>query len=186
MEPAPVRVVLDANVLFPFTLRDTLLRAGAAGYLQVVWSDEILDEARRSLVRSGTLSEPQAARLIAAMTSAFPEAQVTGFEALIPAMRNEANDRHVVAAAVKAEAQLIVTSNLKDFVPLPEGIEARSPDDLLLRLYDFDPDGMLDLLREQAAALRNPPRSVEELVTALAKLAPGFAASARAALTTPE
>jgi hypothetical protein len=46
MFPAPFRVVLDANVLFPLTVRDTLLRAAALGMYQVHWSEEILDEAR--------------------------------------------------------------------------------------------------------------------------------------------
>jgi hypothetical protein len=48
MVPVTFRVVLDANVLFPFSLRDTLLRAAAAGYFQVYWSTEILDETSRN------------------------------------------------------------------------------------------------------------------------------------------
>jgi predicted nucleic acid-binding protein len=80
MVPVTFRVVLDANVLFPFSLRDTLLRAAAAGYFQVYWSAEILDETTRNLLKTGTISEPQAARLIAAMTGAFPEAMVEGYE----------------------------------------------------------------------------------------------------------
>lgn len=55
MVPAPFIVVLDANVLFPFTLRDTLLRA-AAGFYQVRWTEQILDEATRNLVSTGTLN----------------------------------------------------------------------------------------------------------------------------------
>ena len=66
MIPAPAKVVLDANVLFPFSLRDTLLRAAAEGYFQVYWSEQILEEARRNLVESATITEAQANTLIAA------------------------------------------------------------------------------------------------------------------------
>ena len=59
-----MKVVLDANVLFPFSLRDTLLRAAAEGHFQVYWSPEILEEARRSLVKSAAITEPQASRLL--------------------------------------------------------------------------------------------------------------------------
>jgi hypothetical protein len=46
----------DANVLFPFTLRDTLLRAAEAGVYQLYWSEAILEEVRRNLVATGTTS----------------------------------------------------------------------------------------------------------------------------------
>jgi predicted nucleic acid-binding protein len=171
MITAPFKVVLDANVLYPFSLRDTLLRAAAAALFQAYWSDEILEEIRRNLVKSAAVPEGSAARLITTMKAAFPEARVTGYE-----------DAHVAAAAVKAGAQVIVTSNLADFRELPEGIEAQSPDEFLGNLFDLDRDGLVDLLREQAAALRRPPRSFEELIAGLAKVVPGFATSIRAHL----
>lgn len=68
-----------------------------------------------------------------------------------------------------------MTSNLKDFRLLPEGIEAQSPDQFLSNLFDLDPDGMVDLVRTQAAALRNPPVSFDELLRGLAKKVPEFA-----------
>jgi predicted nucleic acid-binding protein len=182
MITAPFKVVLDANVLYPFSLRDTLLRAAAAALFQVYWSDEILEEMRRNLVKSAAVPEDRAARLIATMTAAFPEARVTGYESLVVSMTNDPKDAHVAAAAVKAGAQVIVTSNLTDFRDLPEGIEAQSPDEFLGNLFDLDRDGLVDLLREQAAALRRPPRSFEELVTGLAKVVPDFAASVLAHL----
>ncbi len=56
MIPAPFRVVLDANVLYPFTLRDTLLRAAANDFFQVHWSEAILDETTGNLVANGIMS----------------------------------------------------------------------------------------------------------------------------------
>jgi predicted nucleic acid-binding protein len=172
---APFKVVLDGNVLFPFSLRDTLLRAAAAGLFQLYWSEEILDETMRKLVGTGTITDEQAARLRAAMTRAFPESMVVGYESLVDVMPNEPKDRHVAAAAVKAGAQVIVTNNLKDFRTLPDGIEAQSADEFLCNLFDLVPDQMVDLVREQAAALKNPPRSFGELLGGLAKTVPEFA-----------
>lgn len=171
---AHMRVVLDANVLYPFSLRDTLLRAAEFGLFQVYWSDEILEETRRNLVASAGVSEELAERLITLMKTAFPEAVVAGYGTLVDSMANHPKDRHVAAAAHKADAQLIITHNLKDFVPLPQGIEARSPDDFLCDLFDLDPQGMFALLRAQAEALRNPPVSLDSLLTGLAKTVPSF------------
>jgi len=111
MVPAPFKVVLDANVLYPFTLRDTLLRAASRGLFQAYWSEQILEEARRNLVSTATITSEQAERLLATMRRAFPESTVRGHETLIAAMQNEEKDRHVAAAAVKVGAQVIVTLN---------------------------------------------------------------------------
>jgi predicted nucleic acid-binding protein len=174
---AQFRVLLDANVLYPFSLRDTLLRAAAEGLFQVYWSEQILEEVERNLVSKGTISREQATRLRHAMTRAFPESMVTGYEHLISVMSNDDKDKHVAAAALRAGVQVIVTNNLKDFRDLPEGIEAQSPDEFLCNLFDLDPEGMVELIENQAAALRNPPRSFEALLQGLAKMAPTFAKS---------
>lgn len=165
-------VVLDANVLFPFTLRDTLLRAAASDLYQVRWSAEILDEMTRNLVSTGTMPEAKAKKLRGLMESHFPDAEVFGYQSLILAMNNHEKDRHVVAAAVKAGAQVITTSNLKDFGQLPDGIEAQSPDEFLCNLFDLAPEKFIELLRSQAEELVAPEVSFETLLRALARSAP--------------
>lgn len=182
MVAAPFIVVLDANVLFPFTLRDTLLRAAALHFYQVRWTAQILDEMTRNLVSTGTMSQEKADRLRTVMERAFPDAEVTGFEALIASMPNDEQDRHVLAAAVKAGAQVVTTANLKDFTELPPGIEAQSPDEFLGNLFDLDPAGFVELLRDQAADLDRPPVSFEELLTRLAKVVPETIAAVQAHL----
>jgi predicted nucleic acid-binding protein len=179
MFPSPFRVVVDANVLFPFTLRDTMLRAAARGLFQVYWSEQILEEARRNLLESAAMTEEQAERLMATMRRAFPEATVHGHESLIDGMPNDPKDRHVAAVAVKAGAQVIVTRNLKDFASLPEGIDAQSPDAFLESLVDLDRDGVVALVVEQAAALQKPARTVEEILSALGKMVPEFVQALR-------
>jgi hypothetical protein len=62
---------------------------------------------------------------------------------------------------------VVVTNNLRDFVPLPEGIEVESPDDFLCNRFDLDPDGFVALLRSQSADMRNPPVSMEMLLERL-------------------
>jgi predicted nucleic acid-binding protein len=167
MIPAPFKVVLDACVLYPFTVRDVLLQAAASGFYQVFWSEMILDEALRNLVADRRMSEEHAAKLMAAMRRAFPEAQVTDYEGLITAMRNDEKDRHVVAAAVKAGAQVIVTSNKRDFYDLPSGIEVQTPDEFLSNLFDLDPSHMLGVLDALARRYRKPPMEVPRILDAL-------------------
>lgn len=179
MVPAPFIVLLDANVLFPFTLRDTLLRAAAAGFYQLRWSSRILDEMERNLVTTTTMSADKAAKLRAIMEREFPEAAVPGYEQLIAAMPNDEKDRHVAAAALKSGAQVIVSFNLKDFSPLPEGVEAQSPDAFLTNLFDLDPEYFLELLREQAGDLQNPPVRFDELLTRLERVVPDLVSSVR-------
>lgn len=180
MIPAPFIVVVDANVFFPLTLRDTVLRAAAAGFYQLRWSARILDEMERNLVSTGTVPADKAARLRAAMERHFPEAEVTGYEPLIAGLRNDEKDRHVVAAAVKSGAQVITTSNLRDFTPLPDGLEAQSPDEFLSNLFDLDPVGFVRMLREQAGDLVKPPVSFQELLERLERAVPNLVQLVRA------
>jgi predicted nucleic acid-binding protein len=175
MVPAPFRVVLDACVLYSFTLRDTLLWAAHRDFYQPCWSKQILDEAIRNLVEDEQMDATQAAHLRTTMASAFPAAEVTDYEPYVAAMKNDPKDRHVAACALKAGAQVIVTSNLRDFRDLPSGIEAQSPDEFLCHLFDLGSDAMTELVRVQAARHKNPPHSFDEVVVALAKSAPRFA-----------
>lgn len=184
MVPAPFVVVVDANVLFPLTLRDTVLRAAAADFYQLRWSKEILDEMERNLVSTGAVPADKATRLRTTMERFFPEAMVTGYEPLIVAMQNDMKDRHVVAAAVKAGAQVVITANLKDFTVLPDGIEAQSPDEFLCNLFDLDPWRFLDVLREQALDLQKPSVTFEELLDRLTRSVPDLVTAVREYLAT--
>lgn len=177
MFPAPFRVVVDACALIPVTLCDTLLRAASAGFFQVYWSEEILEETRRNLVGTLGLTGEQAAFRCNAMRKHFGEAMVTGYEPYIAAMENDPKDRHVAAAALKVSAQVIVTSNMRDFKKLPEGIEAQSPDEFLCNLFSLSPGRMVALVKAQAAALKRPPVSFEQVLGGLAIVAPEFAAA---------
>lgn len=178
-------VVLDACVLIPATLRDTLLRAVEKGMYRLHWNDEILDEVRRNLVKREMTSPEDAQDLIDQMSYFFDEANVRGYEALIPAMTNDKKDRHVLAAAVISRSQVIVTSNIKDFPPAslaPFGIETQTPDEFLTNLFYLNPKLMQEILREQARDLRDPPVTVLEVIEVLSIVAPGFVKLVRSSL----
>ncbi len=178
-------VVLDASVLIPAAPRDTLLRAAAKGLYRLHWSRDILEEVRRNLVGHGMTDETGARRLLGVMEASFPESLVQGYKPLVPVMTNHPKDRHVLAAAVVAGAQVIVTTNLRHFgdeALAPYGLEAQSPDTFLTHLYDLNPGQMVEIIRQQAAALRNPPRTTDDVLANLWLHAPGFARRIRSEL----
>src|SRR5436190_17394778 len=114
--------VLDADVLFPMILRDTLLRAASTGCFRPHWSARILGEVVRNLIDDYGMDATKAAALRALIEEAFPDANVENWERLEPGMRNHPKDRHITAAAASIGAGIIVTSNIRDFTDLPVGI----------------------------------------------------------------
>lgn len=183
-------VLLDACVLYPASLRDTLIRAGRAGFYQPYWTDQILDEAVRNLIKDGRVTKTQAEHLISQMKKALPAATIplANYASLIPAMENDPGDRHVLAAAVANKVQVIVTSNLKHFpdsVLEKYNVEAQSPDEFLVYQSDFNPQLMAAILEEQAKNLKKPPVSVEQLMEALGKQVPDFVKFIRSYLNLP-
>ena len=171
--------LLDANVLYPAYLRDALLRLAEAEIYQVRWSRQVLDEMARNVLQNNpNLPEERIERLVRTMKRAFPEAMVTGHEPLIPSMTNNPKDRHVMAAAVKGRADVIVTSNVRDFPPEacePYDVDVQTPDEFLRYQWEIgDPDFLLGVFDDWASQLKSPPLSLEELLERLARVAPNF------------
>lgn len=170
--------VLDACVLVPVALADTLLRVAEKGLYRPLWSERILGEAQAAVeeIHPGI----DAAKRFASMSEAFDDALVTGWEELEPGVHlPDEDDRHVVAAAVRGGAQGIITANVKDFPAAalePLGLEAVHPDDFLLDQLDLSPPTLLQVIREQAAHTRKPPLTPQDLATLLGRAGvPGFA-----------
>jgi hypothetical protein len=134
----PLAAVLDANAIWSAALRDTLLRAAEAGLYSPLWTARILEEMARSLKeKRPDLSERAIDRTVARMLSEFNGALIEGYEHLIPVMQNNEGDRHVLAAAVHTNADVIITWNLRHFpeaARAPYGIRLRSPDEFLCLL----------------------------------------------------
>lgn len=170
--------LLDASVLVPAALRDTLLRTADSYLYRPIWSEAVLAELEGTLTGDIGVRQEQAAALLQAMHGAFPDAEVEGFENLIPAMTVEPKDRHVAAAAVTDHAQVIVTLNLSDFPQAalePYNVEAQSPDEFLEHLFDLDPDRKVEIIVEQAADLTYPPLTPRDVCAHLRRFAPRFA-----------
>jgi len=145
--PAPLlRVVLDANVLAYLTLIRLLLRL--AHYERIFlpfWSQKLLEETWRTYAVKLRQGEPYASARLAEIVIGFPDALQSDLEPLIDQCTNDAKDRHVLAAAIKAQAQVIVTFNQKHFRPehLEQwGIVAQNPNDFLIELYSKHPAAM--------------------------------------------
>jgi predicted nucleic acid-binding protein len=172
--------VLDANVLYPASLRDVLLRLAAEEFYDLRWSARILEETERNLAANGLMSSAQAERLVGVMREAFEGAcaDETAIAALEGAMTNDPKDRHVMAAAVAGEAQAVVTMNVSDFPEEsaePFGVEVMHPDEFLMVLFALNEGLVGDIVCRQAAALRRPPMSVAEVLDALRLTVPTFA-----------
>lgn len=157
-------VVLDACVLAPFPVCDLFLRLAEEPRLYSPrWSDEILDEVRRTQVAKLGWPERLADYWRQEVTAAFPEALVTGYGPLIQQCRNREEDRHVLAAAIKAPAHAIVTFNRKHFPPReiePFPIVVHHPADYLCALYDMDPGVVTSRIHEIAMKRKLEPVEV--------------------------
>lgn len=165
-------VVYDACVLYPAPLRDLLVRVALSGLVRARWRETILEECFRSIAAQRPDLKPEALfRTRDLMRVAVADCMVTGHEHLVSGLNlPDPNDRHVLAAAIRAGAQVIVTTNVKDFpsAALAEyGVEALHPDDFVLDLLDLAPVTIADVVRAQADALKKPPRSVNELLDTL-------------------
>ena len=165
-------VVLDANVLYPFRKRDVLLRFAHAGLFRARWTDRILGEWTDALLGAKPHLADSVRSQRAAMARAFPDALVTGHELLEGALAlPDPDDRHILAAAVLARAEIIVTDNLKDFPAAalePFGVEAMTADAFLARAHDLHPDAALAAMRSLRRGYRNPPYAPDELLGDLA------------------
>lgn len=152
-------------------LCDSLLSIAEEGLYQPLWSAHTLDELRRNLLRHGIAEAPVNHR-IEQMTAHFPGSSVEDYEPLIPAMTNAPGDRHVLAAAVRGGAELIVTENLRDFpasATKPYDIEVVNQDEFLLDQLDLDPRRVQHALTQQVSRYRRLPRTGEDLVIMLGR-----------------
>lgn len=172
MRHSPYTAVYDANVLYPAPLRDFLMRLALTGAYRARWSAQIHDEWKRNLLmKRPDLTVDQVNRTSALMDRAIPDALVTDYESIVAQLDlPDADDRHVLAAAIKCNASAIVTFNLKDFPQAALdswGIEALHPDEFIVDLWDLDQAAVVEAAQRQRASLKNPPHTVREYLDKL-------------------
>lgn len=165
MRHSPFTAVYDACVLYPAPLRDFLMWLALSGRFRARWSLEIHNEWKRNLLKNRPdLTTEQLDRTSDLMDQAIPDACVYGYERLIEGLTlPDVDDRHVLAAAIRCNASVIVTFNQKDF---PDetlgtfGIEAQHPDEFVDNLFDLDPAAVVAAAQRQRKQLKTPPMDV--------------------------
>lgn len=167
-------VLVDACSLVPALNRNLLLSLAEAELFRVRWSVAILDEAERAIAKviaaKGVAdAESMAKRARANMEHAFGEATVTGYEDLIDGLKGlpDLKDAHVIAAAVKTRASVIVTDNLRDFpeqLLAPLDLEAKTADAFIADTIDLDIGRAVAAVRRMRERFRKPEKSPEVLL----------------------
>lgn len=161
--------VLDANVLHSYPLTSLLLELAEARLFRPTWSADIHAEWTRSVLAARPdIAAAALERRRAAMDAALPDACVSGYQRLIPALTlPDPDDRHVLAVAIRAKAQVIVTFNEKDF-PATElavyEVDTQHPDVFLRHLIDLNPATVRGRVQAMLAAWQQPPNTAEHFI----------------------
>lgn len=162
--------VLDTNVVYPVIIRDILFWFAYYDLYTPKWSEHIFDEWKRVMLEKG-VSEEDANKRISKANSAFPDALVNNYKGLINHLElPDEDDRHVLAAALKTNANLIVTNNIKDF---PEkylqsfSLSAKTADDFLTDIIDLNPDQAVAAFKEMVLNKKNPKQDEFEVLNQL-------------------
>jgi predicted nucleic acid-binding protein len=164
--------VLDTNVIYPIEIRDLLFWFAYYDLYTPKWSEHVFDEWKDVMIRKGVDPE-EAAKRVNKANQAFPDALVTKYNGLIDGLKlPDPKDCHVLAAAIKCNANVIVTNNLKDF---PQdylqsfGIDVKSADDFLTDIIDLNHKTAVKAYRELVLNRKNPPLDEYEILDRLRK-----------------
>ncbi|HEX8357846.1 MAG TPA: PIN domain-containing protein [Segetibacter sp.] len=162
--------VLDTNVVYPLISRDLLLWFAHYDLYTPKWSVHIFDEWRDVMMRKG-VTELEAEKRVGKANLAFPDALVQNYEGLIGHLTlPDKKDCHVLAAAIKTNANIIVTNNIKDF---PEAylqsfsLKATTTDDFLTDIIDLNPTEAVSAFREMVLNKKNPPLDEYQVLSQL-------------------
>ena len=161
--------VYDACVLYPAPLRDLLMHLALSDLFRAKWTAAIHDEwIRKVLQDRPDLTATQLQRTRTLMDAHVRDCLVSNYEDLIPELNlPDADDRHVLAAAIRSGAEVIVTYNLADFprdALAQFGIEAQHPDEFIMNLLRLAPSVVCAAVQRQRQNLKNPPRTADELL----------------------
>jgi hypothetical protein len=167
--------VLDACVLYPVPIRDLLLNLAYFDLYTPKWTDKIQEEwTRNLLINRPDLSSLQLQKTADAMNIAFPDSNVTNYESIITSVNlPDSGDCHVLAAAIRCSAEVIVTANIKDF---PNeylstfDVEAQHPDFFISNLIDLNQEKALEAFQQQVSNLRKPPFTEMQVLETLKKV----------------
>ena len=159
-------------MLYPAPLRDLLISLAADGLYRAKWSQQIHDEWTRNLLADrDDLTREQLQRCCTCMNAAVPDSLVTGYEELIESLTlRDPDDRHVLAVAIRSNADTIVTFNLKDFDDDELNqfdLYKEHPDEFISNMLEIYTPRVISAVREMRARLKNPPKTVAEFLETL-------------------
>ena len=167
-------VFVDACSLVSPLRRNLLLSLAEGEFFRLRWSALVLDEVERAITRLYAQKHledgaQRAAKARREMERAFEEAVVSGYEDLQPGLGElpDANDAHVIAAAVKTRASVIVTENLRDFperILRPLDLEAKTADEFIADTVDLDIGRAIPMIRRMRERLKLPEKTAEALL----------------------
>lgn len=174
MKSSPFTAVFDACVLYPAPLRDFLMWLALSGRFRARWTAQIHDEWVRNLLKNRPeLNPAHLQRTVDLMNQAVPDGLVTGHESLIAGLTlPDPDDRHVLAAAIRCSAGVIVTFNKRDSPTetlAPFGVEVQHPDEFIDNLFDLDPAVVVAAAQKQRSTLKSPPIDAERYLDILRK-----------------
>lgn len=168
----PATAVYDANVLYPNTLRDLLIRLARGGLVRARWTEHILEEMTAALRRNrADIDEGKIQRLRMLMNSAVRDCLVEDYEEITDSLvLPDRHDRHVLAAAIAASAQTIVTWNLRDFPTdalSHHGIQAQTPDDFISDLIQVSRPLVCSCVQQIVDARVQRPQTAHDVLKQL-------------------
>jgi excisionase family DNA binding protein len=167
------RVFIDTNVLFPFSVMDLMLALSEDGIHDVMWTDELLDEWERVIVRERQRSPDAAAAITTTIREFFADTRTPaeGYRNLLAHVDGpDPGDNVHMAAEVAAQVEALVTWNEKDFscgLLKNNAVRVVTPDDYLCALYEEFPDEILGAITRLAAGKRRPPMMPADIIDAL-------------------
>lgn len=160
-------------MLYPLAIADSLISLAAAGLYAAKWTTAIEEEWVRNLELQrpdlvGKLGYRRDQMRLAVVDWEVPEqawSAITGH-----LRRPDADDVHVLAAAIACHADCIVTANLRDFPAdalAPFGLTALHPDDFIVAQLDLDQIAALVAFKEMRRRRKRPQDSAEEFAQML-------------------
>jgi hypothetical protein len=166
--------LLDANVLYPAPMRDLLLQLAVMDLFRAKWTADIHREWIEALLRNEPHRERAALeRTRDLMDKSTRDCLVSGYEAMIPSlMLPDPDDRHVLAAAIIARCDVVVTQNLKDFPAAaiaPYGIDVQHPDEFLCSRLHLAQRLFCGAVRKVRLRLKNPPYTIDAYLDTLTR-----------------
>lgn len=183
------RLYLDTNVLFPMTLMDLMLAMAEDFHHDLLWSDFLLDEWERVIVRDRRRTPEQASAITAAIRQAFPSGRIApdDYESIIKTVPSpDPDDRVHGATALAGGATALITANLRHFDSdffAQRGVIVDTPESYLLRRLERAPDGLLETVKRVVAMKTRPRWTLAEYLERVGRAgAPGFAGALGARL----